>query len=103
MNGVHEKAYSEGKANIRDQYRKQVNLACNKGYYLEWMVALKKLYVPEDSPLGDTNQLDVPFPPSPTESEEEEEDEETDVGEAEEEAGTEVAAEAKSLTLNIKS
>ncbi|XP_028092493.1 tropomyosin-2-like [Camellia sinensis] len=30
-----EKAFEEGQATVHDQYKQQVNLACNRGYYLE--------------------------------------------------------------------
>lgn len=46
-----DKASAKGQADVRDQYKKQVNLAYNKGYFLGWMATLKKLFVLEDSPL----------------------------------------------------
>ncbi|XP_028057547.1 uncharacterized protein LOC114261478 [Camellia sinensis] len=98
---VDEKAYSEGQADVRDAYKKQVNLACNRGYYLRWMATLKELSIPEDSPRRDTNRLNVLFSPSPDQSEdkvEEENDDEAKANEADKEAN--VVARAKSPTLN---
>ena len=46
-------------------------MTCNKGYYLDWMTALKKMSVPEDSLLRDMGQLNVPFPLSPNQYEDE--------------------------------
>ncbi|XP_028078518.1 uncharacterized protein LOC114280358 [Camellia sinensis] len=37
-----EKAFEEGQAAIRNQYKQQVNLACNRGYYLGWTATLAK-------------------------------------------------------------
>lgn len=59
-------------------------MACNKSYYLGWMIALKKLFVPEDSPLRDIGQLNVPFLPSPNQSEDEAEETEKDDDEEDE-------------------
>ncbi|CAL5418397.1 unnamed protein product [Camellia sinensis] len=81
-----EKASTKGQADVRDQYKKQVNLACNKGYFLGWMAMLKKLFVLEDSPLRDITQFEVPFPLSPDNSKteaEEEDFEAEDIVEAE--------------------
>ncbi|XP_028104877.1 uncharacterized protein LOC114303898 [Camellia sinensis] len=92
-----EKVFEEGQAAVRDQYKGQVNLACNRGYYLGWMAALNKIYVLMDSPLWDINQLQVPFPPALKESDDDaEEDDAEEKAEDEEEA----AVGAKSPTLN---
>ncbi|XP_028108505.1 glucosidase 2 subunit beta-like [Camellia sinensis] len=97
-----EKAYEEGKADIQDQYKKQINLAYNKGYYLIWVAALKKLSVPDNSPLRDLDQLDVSFPHSPIQLKEEVEEEEENEKEEEENKGEdkEEAVGAKSPALN---
>ncbi|XP_028099777.1 uncharacterized protein LOC114299268 [Camellia sinensis] len=42
-----EKAYTKGAADVKEDYKKQVRHACNKGYTLGWMVALKELAVNE--------------------------------------------------------
>ncbi|GMP86566.1 hypothetical protein CsSME_00039297 [Camellia sinensis var. sinensis] len=69
------------------------------------MIALKKLFVPEDSPLYDIGQLNVPFPPSPNQSEDkaketEEAEDKKDVEAKVVEKESETATGAKSLTLN---
>ncbi|XP_028053432.1 uncharacterized protein LOC114257827 [Camellia sinensis] len=53
-----EKAYAEGAADVREDYKKQVKKACNKSCSLGWMASLKELAVPEDSPLKDDSLLD---------------------------------------------
>ncbi|THG11672.1 hypothetical protein TEA_005919 [Camellia sinensis var. sinensis] len=61
----------------------QVNLACNRGYYLGWTVALNKMSIPMDSPLLDIDQLQVLFPPAPqamSKAERKEEDREAEEG-----------------------
>ncbi|XP_028105429.1 uncharacterized protein LOC114304470 [Camellia sinensis] len=86
-----EKAFEEGQAAVRDQYKQQVNLACNRGYYLSWTAILNKLVVPMDSDLQDINQLQVPFPLEPKDSgDDANEDgaEDGEVDEVEEEAAT---------------
>ncbi|XP_028068297.1 uncharacterized protein LOC114270867 [Camellia sinensis] len=90
-----EKAYAEEAADVRDDYKKQVRQACNKGYTLGWMAALKELVVPEDSPLRQNSHIVLLFPPTPSQFEDEAEFEE----EAEAEKTVETAG-AKSPTLN---
>ncbi|XP_028122969.1 uncharacterized protein LOC114320075 [Camellia sinensis] len=51
IQAIDEKAYVEGAADVKEDYKKQVKQACNKGFTIGWMTALKKLDVPEDSPL----------------------------------------------------
>ena len=51
------KAYAEGAANVCKEYKKQARQACNKGYTLGWMAALKELAVPKDAPLRDVGRL----------------------------------------------
>ncbi|THG23559.1 hypothetical protein TEA_015347 [Camellia sinensis var. sinensis] len=89
-----EKAYAEGAADVNEDYKKQVKQACNKGFTLGWMAALKKLAVPEDSPLKNAGDLILSFPFTPSQSEDEVESEEEDEAEKKEAAG------AKSPTLN---
>ncbi|XP_028096698.1 uncharacterized protein LOC114296591 [Camellia sinensis] len=98
-----EKAYAEEAANVRDAYKKQVNEACNKGYTLGWMSALKELVVPNDSPLCDASQLTLPFSPTLSQSEDEAEEEkeiEADKDTVADVAQKIEAAGAKSLTLD---
>ncbi|XP_028061893.1 nucleolar protein dao-5-like [Camellia sinensis] len=70
-----EKAYAEGATDIKEDCKKQVRHACNKGYTLGWMAALKGLAVPEDSPLRENKHIVLPFPPTPSQSEDEAESE----------------------------
>ncbi|XP_028070672.1 uncharacterized protein LOC114273080 [Camellia sinensis] len=96
------KAYAERAADIREEYKKQVRQACNMGYTLNWMAALKELVVPEDSLLRDESRLVVPFRPAPSQSEGEARGEERE-GEGEEVevgAGGEGSTGAKFPTLN---
>ncbi|XP_028108116.1 uncharacterized protein LOC114306988 [Camellia sinensis] len=62
---VDEKAYAEGAIDVREDYKKQVRHACNKGYILGWMDVLKALAVHEDSSLKDASNLVLSFPLSP--------------------------------------
>lgn len=71
-----ERAYTEGAVDVKEDYKKQVRQACNKGFTLGWMAALKKLEVPEDSPLKKADVLSLPFPPTPSQSEDNFESEE---------------------------
>ncbi|GMP33766.1 hypothetical protein CsSME_00006942 [Camellia sinensis var. sinensis] len=74
------------------------------------MITLKKMSIPEDSPLRDMGQLNVPLPPSPNQSKdaakEVEEADEEEAGDRKEakaevtEKESEAAAGAKSPTLN---
>ncbi|XP_028060679.1 enolase-phosphatase E1-like [Camellia sinensis] len=92
-----EKTCVEGVADVREDYKKQVKQACNKGFTLGWMAALKELAIPEDSPLKDGSRLVLPFPFTLSQSEDEaesEEEAEADKSEKAEEAG------AKSPTMN---
>ncbi|XP_028076669.1 uncharacterized protein LOC114278747 [Camellia sinensis] len=90
-----EKAYAEGMVDIKEDYRKQVKQACNRGFTLGWMAALKKLDVPKDSLLKNAGDLPLSFPLTPSQSE--------DDSESEKEAlvrKKKKAAGAKSPTLN---
>ncbi|THG04822.1 hypothetical protein TEA_008035 [Camellia sinensis var. sinensis] len=94
-----EKAYAKGAADVREDYKKQMKKACNKGYTLDWMAALKELVVPEDSTLQDNNLLVLPFPPTPSQSEGEAKFKEDAAADKSEKAD---AAGAKSPTLKEK-
>lgn len=63
---VDEKAYAQGMADVTEAYKRQVKQACNRGFSLGWISLLKKLEVPEDSPLRKTDAISIPFPPTPT-------------------------------------
>ncbi|XP_028056030.1 uncharacterized protein LOC114260168 [Camellia sinensis] len=71
-----EKAYSEGVGDVMADYEKQVKQACNKGFTLGWMALLKKLEIPEDFPLRNTDVLPLPFSPTPSQSDDDSESEE---------------------------
>ena len=86
INDADEKAYAQGMADVTDAYEQQVKEACNKGFTLSWMSLLKKLNVPEDSPLRKANAIHLPFPPAQLPSQ--------DVGESESEDGDEEEYEA---------
>ena len=73
-------------ADVTDAYEQQVKEACNKGFTLGWMSLLKKLNVPEDSPLRKADAIPLPFPPAQPPSQ--------DVGESESEDGDEEEDEA---------
>ncbi|XP_028069790.1 uncharacterized protein LOC114272318 [Camellia sinensis] len=70
-----EKAYAEGAADVKEDYKRQVRQTCNKGYTLGWMAALKALAIPEDSPLRNANSFVLPFPPTPSQSKDDSESE----------------------------
>ncbi|CAL5348268.1 unnamed protein product [Camellia sinensis] len=70
------KGYNEGVADVTTDYEKQVKQACNKGFTLGWMSLLKKLEVPKDSPLRNSDVIPLPFPPTPSQSNDESESEE---------------------------
>ncbi|GMP51928.1 hypothetical protein CsSME_00017961 [Camellia sinensis var. sinensis] len=48
IKAANEKAYAKEATDVHDVYKKQVNEACNKGYTLGWMSALKEFDVPDD-------------------------------------------------------
>ncbi|XP_028064596.1 axoneme-associated protein mst101(1)-like [Camellia sinensis] len=89
-----EKAYAEGAADVNKDYKKQVKHACNKGYTLGWIAALKALAVPEDSSLRENSCIVLSFPLTPSQFEVEAESEEEAEAEKEKED-----AEAKFPTL----
>ncbi|THG04386.1 hypothetical protein TEA_023479 [Camellia sinensis var. sinensis] len=68
LTAADEKGYNEGVADVTADYEKQVKQACNKDFALGWMTLLKKLEIPEDSPLRNIDVLLLPFPPTPSES-----------------------------------
>ncbi|XP_028121951.1 uncharacterized protein LOC114319152 [Camellia sinensis] len=59
-----EKAYTQGMADVTEAYELQMKQAYNKGFTLGWMSLLKKLNVPEDSPLRKADAIPLPFPPA---------------------------------------
>ncbi|XP_028052732.1 unconventional myosin-XVIIIa-like [Camellia sinensis] len=71
-----EKGYNEGVADVMADYEKQVKQACNKGFTLGWMTLLKKLEIPDDSSLRNTDVLPLPFPLTPSQSDDDSESEE---------------------------
>ncbi|XP_028101366.1 uncharacterized protein LOC114300706 [Camellia sinensis] len=78
-----EKAYAQGMADVTEAYEQQVKQACNRGFSLGWISLLKKLNVPEDSPLRSADAIPLPFPPPPpapvqSNNDSESEDEEVD-------------------------
>ena len=79
-----EKAYSQGMVDVTEANEKQMNEACNKGFTLGWMSLLKKLNVPDDSPLRKADAIPLPFPPAPTPSEDVGESDAEDEAEEEE-------------------
>ena len=82
-------AYTEGMADVAEDYKRQVKQACNKGYSLGWNALAKKLDLPVDSPWRKTKAMRLPCPLSPSPSQAEEEDSEAEAeeeGEGEEEA-----------------
>ncbi|XP_028070420.1 uncharacterized protein LOC114272901 [Camellia sinensis] len=97
IKAMDEKAYAEGAADVKEDYKRQVRKACNKGYTLGWMAALKVLAIPEDSPLKNASSLVLPFPLTPSQSEDEAEFEEVAEDKKTEKAE---AAGTKSPTLN---
>ncbi|XP_028078655.1 uncharacterized protein LOC114280475 [Camellia sinensis] len=94
-----EKAYAERAVDVREDYKKQVKQACNKGFTRGWMAALKELVVPKDSTLRDNSLLILPFPPTPSQSEDEAESEE-DVETDKSEKADAAKAKSPSPTLN---
>ncbi|XP_028079138.1 enolase-phosphatase E1-like [Camellia sinensis] len=92
-----EKAHTEGAADVKEDYKKQVKQACNKGFTLGWMTALKELAVPKDLPLRENSRIVLPFLQNPSQSEDEAEPEEEAEADKSEKA---VDAGAKSPTLN---
>ncbi|XP_028092147.1 uncharacterized protein LOC114292393 [Camellia sinensis] len=96
-----EKAYAEGAADVKEDYKKQVRQACYKGYTLGWMAALKVLAVPEDSALRNASSLALPFSLTPSQFEDKAESEEEAEEEAKDKETEKVeAAGTKSPTLN---
>ncbi|XP_028103834.1 KNR4/SMI1 homolog [Camellia sinensis] len=93
-----EKAFEEGQAAVREQYREQVNLGSNRGYYFGWMAALNKMDVAMDFDLRDISKLQVPFPPENKEADVDDEDDD-EKAEADEE-DVEAATDNKSRILN---
>ena len=79
-----EKAYNQGMADVTEAYELQVKQACNKGFTLGWMSLLKKLNIPDDSPLRKADAIPLPFPPTPTPSEDVDESDAEDEAEEEE-------------------
>ncbi|XP_028069005.1 uncharacterized protein LOC114271592 [Camellia sinensis] len=73
-----EKAYAQGMDDVTEAYEKQVKEACNKGFTLGWMPLLKKLNVPEDSPLRNPDAIPLPFPPTLTPAQSDEDDSESE-------------------------
>ena len=63
-------------ADVTADYEKQVKQACNKCFTLGWMSLLKKLDVPEDSPLRYADVIPLPFSPTPTQSDDDSDSEE---------------------------
>ncbi|XP_028104462.1 uncharacterized protein LOC114303520 [Camellia sinensis] len=94
-----EKAYAEGTADVKEDYKKQVKPACNKGFTLGWMDALTELAVFEDFPLKNASNLVQPFPPTPSQSEDEVESEEEAEAEKSENAVDARAKVSKNATL----
>ena len=95
-----EKTYAEGAADVKEDYKKQVKQACNKGFTLGWMAALKKLDVPEDSPLKNADDLLLPFPPTLSQSEDDSKSEEEALVRKTKEAAGVKSPDRKSTRLN---
>lgn len=81
-----EKAYTQGMADVTEAYELQVKQACNKGFTLGSMSLLKKLNVPEDSPLRKADAIPLPFPPAQPSNQDVSESESEDGDEKEDEA-----------------
>ncbi|GMP33336.1 hypothetical protein CsSME_00006704 [Camellia sinensis var. sinensis] len=83
-----EKAYTQGMADVTEEYKLQVRQACNRGFSFGWMALAKKLNILDDSPLRKADAIPLPFPlPSPSsqpggESEPESEDADEEEDEA---------------------
>ncbi|XP_028113656.1 radixin-like [Camellia sinensis] len=70
-----EKAYAQGMDDVTEEYKLQVRQACNRGFSLGWMALVKKLNIPDDSPLRQADAIPLPFPPPPPPSQAEDESE----------------------------
>ena len=95
LKATDQNGYNERVADVTTDYKKQVKQACNKGFTLGWMAYLKKLEIPEDSPLKNYDVLPLPFPSILSQSDDDSESEkEALVRKSKEAIGT------KSPTLN---